>query len=225
MRPAATASAVSREDAHLLLERLPTEGVPWPWGRRLGHQWCRESEASMTPKPPAHATLPPRSANGWPVLDGDQTTRWALPGADRAFTLAPGPAGLVLAHFALWFHEQVEALNVSPWDDWGYARRLIRGSSATWSNHASGTAVDLNATVHPLGVRNTFSERHYAAIRARLRGRYAETIAWGAEWRSRPDEMHYEIAAGESDVAALGDHLRRTARGRRLLAANPSDAA
>jgi hypothetical protein len=119
----------------------------------------------------------------------------------------------------------VEALNVAPWDDWGYNRRMIRGSVATWSNHASGTALDLNATVHALGVRNTFSERDYALIRARLRGRYAQTIAWGAEWRSRADEMHYEIAVGESDVAALVHHLRRTARGRRLLAANPSDAA
>jgi hypothetical protein len=178
----------------------------------------------MTPIPPSHAAAPSHSANGWPVLEASEVVTWRLPAAGRVFTLAPGPAGFLLAHFALWFHEAVEPLSVAPWDDWGYARRLIRGSSTTWSNHASGTAIDLNATVHPLGVRNTFSEAHYALIRTRLRGRYAETIAWGAEWRSRADEMHFEIADGFSSVSALVNHLRRTGRGRRLIDANSQNA-
>jgi hypothetical protein len=185
----------------------------------------REAAEEVPPIPPRHRADPPVSSNGWPVLEGHQVATWHLPGADRAFTLAPGPPGFLLAHFALWFHECVEPLNVAPFDDWGYARRLIRGSSSTWSNHASGTAIDLNATVHPLGVRDTFSEAHYALIRTRLRGRYAQTIAWGAEWRSRADEMHYEIATSRADVSALVDYLRRTARGRRLLGANPTSAA
>ncbi len=150
---------------------------------------------------------------------------WSLPGAGRSIRLDPGPAGFLLCHFAMWFHHSVESLIPPPFDDWGYARRLIRGSETTWSNHASGTAVDLNASAHPLGVRNTFSDAQMSRIRARLRGRYVGTIAWGADWRVRADEMHYEVVCPSTRATQVADSLRATARGRRLADANRKEPA
>ena len=160
------------------------------------------------------------SQNGWPVLEARHTYKWVIPEVGRHLVLAPGPAGFLLAHLALWFHEQLQPLDGGVWDDWGYAVRMVRGSSSTVSNHSSGTAVDLNATKHPLGVRNTFTLDQEREIRARLAGRYAKAIRWGGDYQSRADEMHFEIVGSTADVLALARTLRNSPRGRRVGSAN-----
>src|SRR5512133_2973321 len=117
-----------------------------------------------------------RSQNGWPVLASSQLRHWAIPDTALVLPLAPGPAGFVLAHLALWFHERIEPLDGPQRDDWGWAFRMVRGSSTSVSNHASGTAIDLNAQSHPLGRRNTFNSVQARALRARLVGRYEQAI-------------------------------------------------
>lgn len=46
-----------------------------------------------------------------------------------------------------------------------------RATQACYSNHASGTAIDLNATRHPLGTiaAHSFTKKQIAAIHARLK--------------------------------------------------------
>ena len=54
------------------------------------------------------------SQNGFPALASDSPSlhKWIIPGTDRHFVARNGSAGFLLAHFALWFHECVEPLNV-----------------------------------------------------------------------------------------------------------------
>jgi hypothetical protein len=162
------------------------------------------------------------SQNGWSVIDASETRKWVIPGADRHMILRDGHAGFVLAWFALWFHEVIERLSGGVWDEWGFAARNVRGSSSTISNHASGTAEDLNATRHPLGRRGTFTKAwHYTKIRALLSVRLVGVIRWGADYQFRADEMHFEINKGAAAVLRLARRLSATPRGKRVLRANP----
>ena len=171
-----------------------------------------------------------RSQNGWQVLDHDTTgpaprlRRWAIPGTGRHLILRDGSAGFVLVHLALWFHETIERLDLGVWDEWGWAPRPIRGST-TVSNHASGTAMDLNATRHPLGVptASTFTTAQARRIRHRLRWLYQRRIRWGGDYTRRPDAMHFELhECTLRQAERLARRLMRTSRGRRVLAANPT---
>lgn len=153
-----------------------------------------------------------RSQNGYPALQKHELRKWVVPFTGRHLLLAPGAPGFVLAHFASWFHHAVEPLDHGAWDDWGWADRPVVGSSSSLSNHASGTAVDLNAQVHPLGSRGTYRAEQVARLRARLRGPYGGTIRWGGDYSQRADEMHFEI---DRDVAAVRAVARRLALRRR----------
>lgn len=173
------------------------------------------------------------SQNGWPVLASDDLRRWWIPtrkgralrqenGDPVVLPLARGAAGYVLVHFATWFNDAVERIDTQDVpDDWGWAPRPIRGSS-TVSNHASGTAMDLNATRHPLGVPtgSTFTAAQQRKIRRRLRW-YRGVIRWGGDYQNRPDAMHYELDRDRRAVRALAAVLRRTRRGRRVTHVNP----
>src|SRR5699024_11367681 len=86
------------------------------------------------------------------------------------------------------FHSEVESL-VWP-GNWGYAERKIRGG-ASLSNHASGTAIDLNAPRHYLGARGTFTKKQVRAIR-KILSDVGGVIRWGGDYRNRKDEMHFE---------------------------------
>ena len=164
------------------------------------------------------------SQNGYPALRSDQTRKWKIPvgkGPARHFVLAPGAPGFVLAHFAAWFDRYVEDINEeNTWDDWGYANRDIRGGSSL-SNHASGTAEDINATKHPLSRVGTFSPAQEKRIRRALRRKYGGVIRWGGDYSGRKDEMHFEINAPRKKVERVARRLRFTPTGRRIRKMNP----
>jgi hypothetical protein len=124
----------------------------------------------------------------------------------------------------MWFDGKLENLDEPVHDDWGYAYRPIRGYSSTLSNHSSGTAMDLNATDHPLGVDHTFSPAEVNAIHARLR-LYKGTIRWGGDYSGRKDAMHFEINADIRECERVARGLMDSRRGRALLKANPSQRA
>lgn len=143
------------------------------------------------------------SQNGYVANDPSRTQSWKIPGTARAVRLRKGSPGNLLVLFAAWFDKNVEDIDAGQLDDWGYAERPIRGSTTTLSNHASGTALDLNATRHPLGKRGTFTTSQAGKIRAELK-RYGGCIRWGGDYSGRPDEMHFEIV---KDVAACNKVL------------------
>ena len=146
----------------------------------------------------------PVSQNGYIANDIDRTRVWTIPGADRRVRLRFGAPGLLLVELAAFFDMFVEPIDVGQLDDWGYAERPIRGGSSL-SNHASGTAIDLNATRHPLGKRGTFDATQEGLIRSWLRG-HNGCVRGGGDYKNRADEMHFEIV---KDV----DDCRRALRG------------
>lgn len=79
-------------------------------------------------------------------------------------------------------------LGYMPTSSGGYNYRNIRGSDRL-SQHAFGTAIDLNALTNQLG-QNT-SDIPQAAQLARKHG-----LEWGGNWKGRPDPMHFEYTGG-----------------------------
>jgi hypothetical protein len=144
-----------------------------------------------------------RSQNGWSANDRSMVASYQIPGGKVA--LRKGDVSVILIWCAQRWHETVEPL-VWP-GNWGYAERPVRGSATTLSNHASGTAIDLNAPKHPLGVRGTFSAGQVRAVRAIL-GFCEGVVRWGEDYRSRADGMHLEINAGAADVRRVADKIR-----------------
>jgi lysozyme family protein len=77
--------------------------------------------------------------------------------------------------------------------DGSFVPRFIRGSTTTLSNHAFGSAFDINADENPLGARPPLvgqrgSTRELVPL-ANKRGFY-----WGGHFGSRQDGMHFEVA-------------------------------
>lgn len=167
----------------------------------------------------------PNSQNGWPVLTTSSPLlhTWDLPNGATRLRLRQGSAGFLLVHLALWFDKRLEDLDEPLLDDWGHAYRPVRGFS-TWSNHASGTAMDLNATDHPLAVDHTFTDREELAIHRRLR-LYDGCIRWGGDYQTRVDAMHFEINRPLDACERVARRLLDSMRGRIILRDNPGQRA
>ena len=108
--------------------------------------------------------------------------------------------GPLLAAFAAEFNKLIEPIDGGTLDDWGYAFRMVRGSTDRLSCHSSGTAIDLNATKHPLGKVGTFPAEKVPMIRA-LAKKYG--LKWGGDFKTRPDDMHFEVEVSPVKAKAL----------------------
>lgn len=166
------------------------------------------------------------SQNGYPVITDAGSSRlhtWIIKTKTGTLSLRiiAGPVGFVLAHLVMWIGDSIQDITGKVKDDWGWADRDIRGSS-TISNHASGTAVDLDSLIHVLGKRGTWKSWQYVKIRAALRFVYKGAIRWGADYVNRADEMHFEANKGRASFVVLARTLVKGDRGKRLIAANPS---
>ena len=136
-----------------------------------------------------------KSVNGLRVITQNEATKWTVDGAD--FWTRPGEATADLQSFATWFSANIEPISAQKGDeadDWSWAEpKPIPGSpSGALSNHASGTAIDLNATLHPQGHRGTFTADQTQKIRAKI-AEYHGRLVWGGDWDDESvDEMHIE---------------------------------
>jgi hypothetical protein len=148
-----------------------------------------------------------KSQNGWPASK-DQAElgikSYPVPGSEIKLRCAEAVAPLLIG-FASEFHKLIEPIDDGGLDDWGYAFRMVRGSEDSLSNHSSGTAIDLNAKDHPLGAAGTFPAAKVPMIQA-LAKKYG--LRWGGDYKSRADEMHFEIDLSEAKVAALIGSLK-----------------
>ena len=148
------------------------------------------------------------SYNGWPAST-DQAEIGVKPfkveGTSLKIRCAEKVAPLLI-NFAKEFNELIEPLERGAFDDWGYAYRDVRGVAGKLSNHASGTAIDLNATKHPLKSINTFDAAKVPMLKALVK-KYG--LAWGGDW-NRKDEMHFEIAIKPEKVEAFIKKLEQT---------------
>lgn len=161
-----------------------------------------------------------KSGNGWEVLE-TRPPYVRVPYIDPVVDLAlrPGDVAVVLLECARRWHEEVEPLDLTgPKDEWGWAYRAVRGQTTGYSNHASGTAEDLNATRHPRGVptADTLTTAQIArcrAIRASMHDQEygGPIVRWGGDYtKSKPDAMHWEIAddVKPAEVRRVADRIR-----------------
>lgn len=159
-----------------------------------------------------------RSHNGWRVSP-DPSEIWVhkfrVPEIhpDIYLSVRKGVAP-VLLNVAADFHREVDNLGNARYDDGGYNYRMIPGTSI-WSNHASGTAIDLNWSKFPMGVRR-MTPRQVSACQG-IVARY-KVIRWGGDWPGTGvDQMHFEIAPGvtKHQVARVIRELGLTTKGRK----------
>lgn len=146
-----------------------------------------------------------RSQNGYEANDRSLVSSRLIPGTQVRLTVRNGPAGDLLLYAAGRWDKEVEDIDNGRGglDDWGYAERPIRGGTEL-SNHASGTAIDLNATKHPLGVAaiRTFTTDQIKAIR-QIMADCDGTLRWGGDYSGRPDPMHVEVIDTEKRCAQV----------------------
>lgn len=153
------------------------------------------------------------SQNGYAANDRTLCTTYRIRGTTRSMVFRRGPAGELLAEVIARFHARVEDIDDGQLDDWSYAERPIRGGTAL-SNHASGTAGDVNALEHVLGAdpRDSFTQAQIDEIHKILREAQG-CVRWGGDYTGRKDGMHFEIIAGEEACQAALAAMRNTKEG------------
>jgi len=148
-----------------------------------------------------------KSDNGWPASQDPAIIgikSYPVKGTKIKLRCAEKVAPLLVG-FAAEFHEKIEPIDEGTLDDWGYAFRMVRGREDRLSNHSSGTAIDLNASKHSLGLEGTFSKDKVALV-IELSAKYG--LKWGGLYRNRKDEMHFEVCLtpkqAKERITALG---------------------
>ena len=160
------------------------------------------------------------SYNGWPAIPSSSDPRLAViePVPGRKFRVRAGAVGTVFQHLIRDFHDQVEPITEGPvLDDWSYAYRKVTNGSS-FSNHSSGTAVDLNADDHPYGTSaaRNFTAQQIATINRLLDDKYSVGGKRVVRWLDGHDPMHFEInymnrGGSPNEVAALAAALEGAA--------------
>ena len=138
-----------------------------------------------------------KSENGWEVIKDQSDKKLTvirLSRSDIPLRLHKDAAKL-LAYVAVRFDKEVSPLRLNNkpgfQDDGGYNFRKIDGSTK-FSNHASGTAIDLNWQKFPMFRRN-MSKKQVAACQA-IAADCEGLIRWGGDYTRAVDQMHFEIA-------------------------------
>lgn len=105
------------------------------------------------------------------------------------------------------FHRLAAGQLQSLWADWesagllnrilsfggGFSARFVRGSRSLLSNHAFGSAFDINEAYNPFGQRPVSNGRK-GCVRDLVPIANRCGFYWGGHYQSRTDGMHFEIA-------------------------------
>lgn len=127
---------------------------------------------------------------------------YQVPGTTIRLRVQEDAAPLLIAAARKW-DRHVEPLR-DGWC-WSFNYALIPGTSL-WSNHSSGTAIDLNAPLHPFGVPTSRNLNWRQRRRvARIAQRFG--LKWGGNWSTTPDAMHLEMMITRAEAIALTKRL------------------
>lgn len=164
------------------------------------------------------------SYNGWPASKDPKAIginpNWAPLGHRFPGGVKAGDVETVFTHLVEQLHARVEPIDRDTVkDEWGYLYKPSANSPQLLSCHASGTAIDWNATRHPNGRRQTFTRPQAAVINRILDELTTAAGARVVQWRAlvadggcatgTPDEMHFEIAkVTPAQVAEVARRLR-----------------
>lgn len=142
------------------------------------------------------------SQNGWPVIPQGDARAKVFPWITGR--VLDGDVWVVLNELCAQYATRVE--KIDPAGSWGHTVRPIAGSQV-YSNHASATAIDLNAPLHPQ-FRNTLSAAQQGTIRDIVRG-LDGVVRWGGDYAAgNLDQMHFEINANAAAVKRVADRIR-----------------
>lgn len=149
------------------------------------------------------------SQNGWYLVNAADLDHGVFPGTDIVPVpgVLKGDVATVLHYVGSEFNKKVERL-YSP-GCWGWNKPTFVPGSTIFSNHCSGTAIDLNAPDHPWLKKGTFTPPQRQEIRKILA--FCEgVISWGGDWQNATDEMHFEIDATEEEVRRIATKIRNS---------------
>lgn len=136
------------------------------------------------------------SPNGWPVSpDPGVIDITPLEVGGVAFTpgIRGGRVHDVLKYVATAVHSRVQPISAS-YGNYGYSYRANVNDPSVWSNHASGTAIDYNATKNANGVptASIWTQAQINEVHAIL-AEVDNVVRWGGDYSGTPDSMHFEI--------------------------------
>lgn len=166
----------------------------------------------------------PQSINGWPVISPNHREMLAtgtIPGTSRKLTTRKELLPLFLA-LASDYNIHVTSIEKGSTDEGGWNYRPSRMNSS-WSNHSSGTAIDIDwaheGSQNPRNLLFTDANhpKHHSGIQF-MKHKYGEIMNWGGDWgighqkkryrralrrgehvsTSAFDPMHWEIKKGVS---------------------------
>lgn len=121
--------------------------------------------------------------NGWPQIQSKNTVLIQPLPHLPVIPVADYPVSVIFADFIIEYDKTVEPIKTQIW---GWSGT----NSVENSNHLSGTAIDINAPIHPFGAPPT-----PASWTRRVRdllSKYSGVIYWGGDW-NYPDPMHFQI--------------------------------
>jgi hypothetical protein len=92
---------------------------------------------------------------------------------------------------------------------WGYACRKIRNGNS-WSNHAWGLAVDINAPANPMKKVPAGAPRHsWTDMPEWLPALWKQHgFGWGGDYRKTKDAMHFEFMGTPTQAAELVQRVK-----------------
>lgn len=161
-----------------------------------------------------------KSQNGWNVATKAQCDQGPFHGA----TFPNGILAGDVAAIARWQLDRYAATvePIHPGQCWGWYVKKIEGSD-TVSNHASGTAWDINAETHVMGAAPSasFTPAQIAACRA-IVAAAGGVLRWGGDYSGRKDGMHWEIIGSHAAAAAFAKSITRKVTMTKITTAWPA---
>jgi len=153
------------------------------------------------------------SYNGWPASpnpDAINVDWFTVPTVPNRKFRTVKVAQPLFKYLIRRFHAEVDPLTGGVMDEWSYCYRKARAADAL-SCHASGTAVDLDATQFPMGRANMKKAQRKRV--EEILGACFTQWRWGGTFRMPyTDEMHFELVKGtnpttvKASIASMGLH-------------------
>lgn len=154
----------------------------------------------------------PTSQNGWSASPNLHVRPLVVDGVG----FLPGirdddDVAYILGYFAEQYAKRVEPLK-NP-GCWGFSYRADRNQSSDLSNHASGTAIDLNAPKHPnnVSIAKTFKPAQISEIH-KILGECHGALRWGGDYTHTVDGMHVEVNVSPVRLATIVSQMKIDAR-------------
>lgn len=159
----------------------------------------------------------PTSYNGWEASKDpaaiDVDREFEVLGHRFPGGVKRGDVSTVFRYLIEQLHTRVEPLEAAASGEWGWVYKQSANSPDLISCHASATAIDYNAPLHPNRKRGTWTADQRAVIVQIIDVELEGVVRWlalkadGGSAKTTPDEMHFEIRGDAAAVARVAAKL------------------